>query len=81
MSPPSWTSLPAPHPTPLGHHRAPSSASFAIQQLPTGYVLHLVMNICWGFPHTLVVKNSPTNAEDMRHGFNPWVRKIPWRKA
>ena len=30
---------------------------------------------------TLVVKNPPANAGDKRSGFNPWVRKIPWRKA
>ena len=29
----------------------------------------------------LVVKNLPANAGDMRPGFNPWVRKIPWRRA
>ena len=29
----------------------------------------------------LVVKNSPANAGDMRRGFNPWVGKIPWRRA
>ena len=30
----------------------------------------------------LVIKNLPANAEDIiRHGFNPWVRKIPWRRA
>ena len=28
-----------------------------------------------------VVKNPPTNAGDMRHGFDPWVRKIPWRRS
>ena len=28
----------------------------------------------------LVVKNPPANAGDMRHGFDPWVRKIPWRR-
>ena len=26
-----------------------------------------------------LVKNSSVNAGDRRHGFNPWVRKIPWR--
>jgi len=26
-----------------------------------------------------VVKNPPTNAGDMRHGFDPWVGKILWR--
>ena len=30
----------------------------------------------------LVVKNLSANAEDiMRHRFNPWVGKIPWRRA
>ena len=29
----------------------------------------------------LVIKKLPANAGDMRHGFNPWVRKIPWRRA
>ena len=29
----------------------------------------------------LVIKKPPANAGDMRHRFNPWVRKIPWRRA
>ena len=28
----------------------------------------------------LLVKNPPANAGD-RHGFSPWVRTIPWRRA
>ena len=28
----------------------------------------------------LVVKNPPTNAGDVRHGFDPWVGKIHWRR-
>ena len=28
-----------------------------------------------------VVKNLPANARDMRPGFDPWVGKIPWRRA
>ena len=28
----------------------------------------------------LVVKNLPANAGDVRCGFDPWVRKIPWNK-
>ena len=28
----------------------------------------------------LVVKNLPANAGDMRQGFNPCFRKIPWRR-
>ena len=26
-------------------------------------------------------KNAPTNAGDRRHGFDPWVGMIPWRRA
>ena len=29
----------------------------------------------------LVVKNLIANAADMRHGFHPFVRKTPWRRA
>ena len=28
----------------------------------------------------LVVKNPPADVGDMRLEFNPWVRKIPWRR-
>ena len=27
-----------------------------------------------------MVRNLPANAGDMRHGFDIWVRKIPWRR-
>ena len=30
---------------------------------------------------SLVVKNPSANAGDVRHEFNPWVGKIPWRRA
>ena len=31
--------------------------------------------------NTLVVKNPPPNAGDIRDtGFHPWVAKIPWRR-
>ena len=29
----------------------------------------------------LVVKNRPANAGDLRHGFNPWIGKISWRRS
>ena len=29
----------------------------------------------------LVVKNLPANVGDMSCWFNPWVRKIPWKRA
>ena len=28
-----------------------------------------------------MVKNPPANTGDMRTRFNPWVRKMPWRRA
>ena len=28
-----------------------------------------------------MVKNLPANAGDMKHGFSPWVGKIPWRRV
>ena len=30
---------------------------------------------------SLVIKNPPANAGDMRLRFDPWVWKIPWRRA
>ena len=36
----------------------------------------------WASQLALVVKNSPANAGDAgRREFNPWVRKIPWRRS
>ena len=33
------------------------------------------------FQIALMVKNLPANAGDIRHGFNPWVGKISWRRV
>ena len=33
------------------------------------------------FQLVIVVKNPLANAGDMRCRFNPWVGKIPWRRA
>ena len=41
----------------------------------------------WTSQVALVVKNPPSNAGDLRDrgevgvGFNPWIRKSPWRRA
>ena len=35
----------------------------------------------WVSQVELMVKNSPAHAGDMKCGFNPWVGKIPWRRA
>ena len=39
-----------------------------------------------GFPSGVSGKKkkkttSPPNAKDKRHGFDPWVEKIPWKRA
>ena len=40
------------------------------------------MFIDYGPPQVvLVVKNPTANARDVRDGFDPWVRRIPWRRA
>ena len=33
-----------------------------------------------GFPDGLVVKNPPANAEARRSRYDPWVKKISWRR-
>jgi len=35
----------------------------------------------WASQVVLVIKNLPANAGDKRCGFDPWVMKIPWRRA
>ena len=45
VSLPSWVSLFFPHPTPIGHHRAPDWTPFVIKQLPTS-ILHMIVYIC-----------------------------------
>ena len=34
-----------------------------------------------GFPDGSVVKNPSAKVGDMSHGFDPWLGKIPWRRA
>ena len=35
----------------------------------------------WASQVVLVVKNLPATAGHKRHRFDPWVGKIPWRRA
>ena len=35
----------------------------------------------WAPQVALVVKNMPANAGDIRLRFDPWIGKIPWRRA
>ena len=40
------------------------------------------MTHTWGFPGGASGKELACNAgKHMRHGFDPWVGKIPWRRA
>ena len=43
------------------------------------YLISILLN---GLPWLLSGKEFTCNAEDAcgRHGFGPWVRKIPWRR-
>ena len=43
--------------------------------------LRLSNSLLWAFQVALVVKNLPANAGDKRCGFNPWVKKILWRRV
>ena len=39
------------------------------------------VSVCVSFPSGTVVKNLPASVGDAkRHGFNPWIGKIPWRR-
>ena len=41
-----------------------------------------ILCVIWPSQVALVVKNLPANAADVkRGGFDPWVGKIPWRRA
>ena len=46
------------------------------------YKIYLCIVIIWASQVALVVKNSPANAGDIKRcRFDPWVGKIPWRRA
>ena len=49
-------------------------------QSRVGYVKLAATTSSGGFP-ALVVKNTLTNARDMRCRFYRWVRRVPWRRA
>ena len=39
------------------------------------------MAVTWDFPGGSAVKNPPAMQECRRHRFDPWARRIPWRRA
>ena len=46
------------------------------------YICIALVVLLSGFSRGSVVKDLPAMLEQCRrHGFNPWVRKIPWRRA
>ena len=52
------------------------------KQLQITYVINNLYPEYGGFPGGSLVKNPPANAGNVRRpGFDPWVRKIPWRRA
>ena len=68
MSPPSWTSIHLPpHPTALGGQRTRAWAPYVTLQIPTDYILYMVMYMFPCHSHmALVVKKLPVNAGDIR---------------
>ena len=51
-------------------------AAFILKVEPNGFAGE------WGTSQVaLVVENPPADAGDMRCGFDPWVRKISWRRS
>ena len=45
------------------------------------YLSFILSEVSGASQVVLVVKNLPADAGDMRCGFDPWVGKIPWRRA
>ena len=43
----------------------------------------MVYGLSWASQVVLVAKSPPASAGDLRErfGFDPWVRKIPWRRV
>ena len=37
--------------------------------------------LMWASQVMQMVRNPPANTGDTRCGFDPWIRKIPWRRA
>ena len=66
-------------PTPVflpGKSRGQRSLSMKLQSIRHDWVNNACMNL-GGLPGGSVVKNPPAYR---RHRFDPWVRKIPWRR-
>ena len=70
-------------------YQAPPSMGFSRQEywsglpLPSPLSTHTLRLILFagGSQVGLVVKKLPANAGDVRFWFDPWVGKVPWRRA
>ena len=64
-------------------HYLPQDISWEVSftALSDLWLLRPLQHLFYGFPAGSVVKNAPAMQETCRrHGFNPWVRKIPWSR-
>ena len=43
--------------------------------------IKIVIKHVKGFPDGASVKNPPSNSGDLICGFEPWIKRIPWRRA
>ena len=53
----------------------------AIKIIDVIKIILCFIHLSVGFPSGSVVKNSPAGQELQEMGFDPWVGKIPWRRA
>ena len=66
-----WSGLPCP----------PQVAIYILVNIFSFHIWTYLLDIWASLVAVVVMKNPFVNAGDMRCGFDPWVRKIPWRRA
>ena len=72
----------SPH-SPTGRAKGTSMVPLGLLEAAKGYRERKILSmnaISTSEHYVLVVKNLPANVGDIRHGFNPWVGKIPCRR-
>ena len=79
----SWSSTRGDGLVDFSFYQGCSSGANSVAHIPETTEAYLpIRGHIWGITRVaLVVKNLPANAGDMRCGFNPWVRRIPWGRA
>ena len=72
-----WTSV-----SKMQHHLPPLANHIKASRKYCYSIIIYLSSIILGFPAGTVVKNLLANTGDSRDpGFDPWVRKIPWRRV